>query len=166
MSDAGADQNQNQEPVMARENLISLTGIAVGMGVVSFISFYYESFFLIPSLASSAIMLFLSYNNVFAQPRNVLGGHLMSALAAVVVLQFGDPHWWSIAVVVVLAAVLMMVSHTVHPPGGGTAIAAYLCHYLPSQIFGAVFLGCVVMILVAVLLNNASPHRKYPLFWI
>jgi len=151
---------------MARENLISLTGIAVGMGAVSFISFYYDSFFLIPSLASSAIMLFLSYNNVFAQPRNVLGGHLMSALAAVIVIQLGDPRWWSIALVVLLAAVLMMVSHTVHPPGGGTAIAGYLGHYLPAQIFAAVILGCVVMILVAVVFNNASPHRKYPLFWV
>jgi len=166
MMDTGADRNQSQEPVMARENLISLTGIAVGMGAVSFINYYYDSFFLIPSLASSAIMLFLSYNNVFAQPRNVLGGHLMSALAAVIVTQFGDPRWWSIALVVVLAAVLMMVSHTVHPPGGGTAIAGYLGHYLPAQIFAAVILGCVVMILVAVVFNNASPHRKYPLFWV
>ena len=126
--DASADLSEPnqvpQEPIIWRENLISLTGIAVGMAVISLISFRFQSFFLIPSLASSAIMLFVSYSNVFAQPLNVIGGHLMSALAAIIVAQFIGPQWWSIALVVFLAALLMLVTNTIHPPGGGTAIAA------------------------------------------
>jgi CBS-domain-containing membrane protein len=111
-------------------------------------------------------MLFMSYNNVFAQPRNVIGGHLMSALAAIMVAQFFSPQWWSIALVVLMAALLMLVTNTIHPPGGGTAIAAYLGHYLPAQIFSTVILDCALIILAAVLINNVSPSRKYPLFWV
>jgi len=167
IKNADADLGKsNQQSIIWKENLLSLAGIAVGMAVICLISFYFQSLFLIPSLASSAIMLFMSYNNVFAQPRNVLGGHFMSALAAIIVIQFFGPQWWSTALVVVLAALFMLVTNTVHPPGGGTAIAAYLGHYLPFQILGTVILDCVIIILVAVLLNNASSSRKYPLFWV
>ncbi len=165
-ADLSRPNQDPQEPIIWRENLLSLSGIAVGMAVISLVSFRFQSFFLIPSLASSAIMLFMSYNNVFAQPRNVIGGHLMSVLAAIMVVQFFGPQWWSIALVVLMAALLMLVTNTIHPPGGGTAIAAYLGNYLPVQIFSTVILDCALIILAAVLINNLSPSRKYPLFWV
>lgn len=150
---------------MWKENLYSLAGIALGMGITSFISIYFEVVYLIPALASSAIMLFMSYNNVFAQPRNVVGGHLMAALAAIIVSQFVGPEWWAVTIVAVLTALLMIVTNTIHPPGGGTAIAAFLGGYSPSELIISVILGTVIMILAALVVNNAISSRKYPLFW-
>ncbi|NLB52176.1 MAG: HPP family protein [Syntrophomonadaceae bacterium] len=151
---------------MWQENLYSLAGIALGMGIVSFISIYFEVLYLIPALASSAIMLFMSYNNVFAQPRNVVGGHLMAVLAAIIVSQFAGPEWWAVTIVAVLTALLMIVTHTIHPPGGGTAIVAFIGCYSPSALIISVLLGTVIMVLTAVVVNNAISSRKYPLFWI
>lgn len=151
---------------MWKENLYSLSGIALGMGVVCIVSVYFEVLYLIPSLASSAIMLFMSYNNVFAQPRNVVGGHLTAVLAAVIVAWFFGPEWWAITLVVILTAFLMVVTHTIHPPGGGTAIAAFLGCYSPLILLVSVLLGSVIMVLTALVINNAISSRKYPLFWI
>jgi len=149
-----------------QDNLYSLLGISLGMGIICFTSAYFEALFLIPSLASSAIMLFMSYNNVFAQPRNVVGGHFVSALAAVIIGQLLGQEWWAIAIVVVLAALLMIITHTIHPPGGGTAIAAYLGGYSPPVLLGNVILDTVIIVVVAIVVNNTIPSRKYPRFWI
>lgn len=148
------------------ENLVSLLGIGLGMGIICFTSFHFHVLFLIPSLASSTIMLFVSYQNVFAQPRNVIGGHLMSALAALLVLMLWKPDWWSITLVVVLAGLLMIVTNTIHPPGGGTAIAAYLGGYSAGVLFGTVIVDTIVIVLVAWIINNMIAHRQYPRFWI
>ncbi|MGI5912224.1 MAG: HPP family protein [Syntrophomonadaceae bacterium] len=72
------DSKGSEATAMWKENLYTLAGIAIGMGIICFTSYYFQVLFLIPSLASSAIMLFMSYNNVFAQPRNVMGGHFVS----------------------------------------------------------------------------------------
>lgn len=159
------DQIEAPAP-MWQENLYSLAGIALGMGIICFISVYFKVLFLIPSLASSAIMLFMSYNNVFAQPRNVVGGHVMSAIAAIIVAQLFGPQWWAIAIVVVLAALLMIITNTIHPPGGGTAIAAFLGGYSPLVLLGSVILDTVIIVLAAYVINNAITSRKYPRFWI
>lgn len=159
--------NPHPRPVaMWIENLYSLFGIALGMGIICFTSYYVHALFLIPSLASSAIMLFMSYQNVFAQPRNVIGGHIMSALAALIVLRFWGPEWWSITLVIFLAAFLMIVTNTIHPPGGGTAIAAYLGGYSALVLLGTVVLDTVIIVLVAWVVNSIIAHRQYPRFWI
>lgn len=148
------------------ENLVSLLGIGLGMGIICFTSFRFQVLFLIPSLASSAIMLFMSYQNVFAQPRNVVGGHIMSALAALLILMIWEPAWWSITMVVVLAGLLMMATNTIHPPGGGTAIAAYLGGYSAGVLLGTVIVDTIIIVLVAWEVNNMIAHRHYPRFWI
>jgi CBS-domain-containing membrane protein len=68
--------------------------------------------------------------------------------------------------VVVLASILMIITHTIHPPGGGTAIAAYLGNYSIPVLLGNVILDAFIIIVVAVVVNNAIPTRKYPRFWI
>ncbi len=154
------------EYTMWKENLYSLLGIAIAMGVISFTNCYFHSLLLIPALASSAIMLFMSYDNVFAQPRNVVGGHLVAALAAIVVGQFFGNQWWAITLVVVLAAFLMIITRTIHPPSGGTALAVYIGSYMPSVVISSIILDTVIIVLVAFLVNNAVPNRSYPRFWI
>lgn len=166
-ADSNLNSNQVEQPVpMWQENLYSLSGIALGMGIICFTSIHFQALFLIPSLASSAIMLFMSYNNVFAQPRNVVGGHLMSTAAAIIAAYFFGPDWWAITLVVVLAALLMLVTNTIHPPGGGTAIAAYLGGYPPLVLIGCVLIDTVIIVLVAFLVNNLISSRQYPRFWI
>jgi len=164
---APATGNPHPKPAaMWIENLYSLFGIALGMGIICFTSIHFHVLFLIPSLASSAIMLFMSYQNVFAQPRNVVGGHIMSALAALLILMIWEPEWWSITMVVVLAGLLMIITNTIHPPGGGTAIAAYLGGYSAGVLLGTVIVDTIIIVLVAWVVNSVIAHRQYPRFWI
>ncbi|MDD4801933.1 MAG: HPP family protein [Syntrophomonas sp.] len=149
------------------ESLYSLSGILLGMAIISYISYRYDAQFLIPSFASSAVMLFFSYNNPLAQPRNILGGHLVAAIAGIITHYFWANSWWAITLAVVLAAFLMIVTKTLHPPGGATAIIAHfgIAGHGSFYILIPVVASSIIMILIAYGINNAVSTRKYPLFW-
>jgi CBS-domain-containing membrane protein len=64
----------------------------------------------------------------------------------------------------------MQLTHTLHPPGGATALIAVIgsgeLHSLGwSYAFFPVATGCLLMLLIAVLINNLARHRRYPLHW-
>lgn len=143
----------------------SLLGIFIGMGIICFISTHYNMHFLIPSFASSAIMIFMSPENPLAQPRNVLGGHVMAALAGIITNYLFSNTWWAITLAVVLAALLMIVTRTLHPPGGATAIVAHLggCGSSSAFILIPVVANSIIMVLTALIINHFLAS-KYPRF--
>lgn len=134
----------------------------------------------IASFAASAVLLYGVPAAPLAQPRNVLGGHILGALIGVTLRILiaekacgGDVDclWFSSALSVALTISLMELTGTVHPPGGATAFIAvvgdasiqklgYLFVLLP------VLSGAAIMLLVALFVNNAFPTRQYPQFWV
>ena len=106
----------------------------------------------------------------FSQPRNLIGGHCISALVGVsVFLLLGDQSIFACPLAVSLAIVAMQITGTVHPPGGATALIAVIggsaIHDLGYwYILCPVGLGACIMVGVAWITNNLSkdPNRKYP----
>ena len=65
---------------------------------------------------------------------------------------------------------VMHATRTLHPPGGATALIAVISGpqvtnlgYLYALI--PVGAGALVMMAVALLVNNLAPRRRYPEFW-
>jgi CBS-domain-containing membrane protein len=126
---------------------------------------------LIGSFGATAVLVYGAVRSPLAQPRNVLGGHVLSALIGVCAYQaLGDAVWLSAAVAVSTAIAAMHVTRTLHPPGGATALIAviggesvhglgYMYALLP------VGFGALVLLAVAVLVNNIPKSRRYPEFW-
>jgi CBS-domain-containing membrane protein len=84
---------------------------------------------------------------------------------------FGATLWVAAAFAVSLAIVAMLATKTLHPPGGATALIAviggdkvhnlgFLYAIIPA---GA---GAVVLLIVALLVNNLNRNRKYPEYWV
>lgn len=145
----------------------SLLGIFIGMGIICYVSLRYDMSLLIPSFASSAVMLFISYNNPLAQPRNVIGGHLMAVLAGIITSHLFINDWWSMTIAIVLATLLMIASKTLHPPAGATALITHLSGY-GHNVVGLLFpvlANAIIIVLIAYIINNAVASRKYPMFW-
>lgn len=69
-----------------------------------------------------------------------------------------------------LSILLMQLTHSVHPPGAAAALVAViggpeitgLGWWYPLMPIG---IGCAIMLVVAVLVNNLARHRRYPLHW-
>ena len=126
---------------------------------------------LIGSFGASAVLLYGAVRSPLAQPRNLTGGHVLSALIGVTAHQLlGSTPWLAAAVAVSVAIAIMHLTRTLHPPGGATALIAviggdsvhqlgYLYVLVPAA------LGALVMLVIALLVNNIPKTRKYPEFW-
>jgi CBS-domain-containing membrane protein len=106
-----------------------------------------------------------------AQPRNLLGGHVLSALIGVASYKILAPHMWLAAAVAVATAIAVMhLTKTLHPPGGATALIAvigsekiYALGYLYAIVPAGA--GACIMLVIALLVNNIPKTRRYPEFW-
>jgi CBS-domain-containing membrane protein len=68
--------------------------------------------------ATSIVLVIGSPDVEPAQPRALVGGHVVSTIVGLVVLQFTGPHAWAAASAVGLAILAMYVSGTFPPPAG------------------------------------------------
>ncbi|WP_018086798.1 HPP family protein [Desulfurispora thermophila] len=145
--------------------LVTATGSLLGIGLITLLAHLYRLPLLIPSFGASAVLLYGACHVPMAQLRNVIGGHVVSALTGVAVYHLLGCSWWSITIGVTLAIVVMSVTHTLHPPGGATAFMAVSTGQGLWFVFMPVATGVLCLVLIAVLVNNVSPERKYPQYW-
>lgn len=133
-----------------------------------------DSLYLIGSFGASAVLIYGLPASDYSQPRNLVGGHIVSAFCGVAAykLAFGNVAL-AAALAVATATAAMHLTRTLHPPGGATALIAVIggsgIHELGFlYMFSPVLVGAIVMLLVALFINNLSgnPARHYPKFWI
>jgi CBS-domain-containing membrane protein len=133
---------------------------------VAFLSFIYKMPFIVPSLGASAVLIYGAPDVPFAQPRNVFLGHVISATVGVVVYTLIGLTWWSAALATSLAIVMMLLTKTIHPPAGATALIAVLTKASPVYILAPVAAGALVLVIIGLIINNLSPNRSYPKYWL
>jgi CBS-domain-containing membrane protein len=121
---------------------------------------------LIGSFGASAVLLFGVNDSPLAQPRNLIGGHVISASVAVLVVALCGTTSFSIALAVALAISLMHLTHTTHPPGGATALIGVQGHAGPLFVLVPVLAGAAILLIVALFTNNIVYHRQYPRHWL
>ena len=126
---------------------------------------------LMGSFGASAVLVFGAIRSPLAQPRNLVGGHVLSALVGVACYQaLGAWPVLAMALSVATAIAVMHYSRTLHPPGGATALIAVMgsehIHEL-GYWFALVPAGsgAAVMLAVGLLVNNIPRSRRFPQFW-
>ena len=172
----GTHKSPPRKPVS--KILWSWFGAFVGIYLVAHMSQLFiisatDNLFLVGSFGASAVLLYGAPQVEYAQPRNLVGGHILSALVGITVYKLmPDNIELASALAVSLAVVVMHYTKTIHPPGGATALIAVIgsnqVHALGYMfVLSPVLLGASVMLLVALVVNNlsANPKRHYPVFW-
>ncbi|HEY6873059.1 MAG TPA: HPP family protein [Geobacteraceae bacterium] len=121
---------------------------------------------LIAPMAASAVLLFGANESPLAQPRNLVGGHLVAAGLAVLIVAMGGSGPLAMALAVGCAILLMDLTRTTHPPAGATAFIGVQGHAGPLFIVVPVLGGALILLLVALFTNNVVYHRRYPRHWL
>ncbi len=161
--------------VSTEEIFWSWLGAFLGIGAVAGVGQLFfsglELTLMIGSFGASAVLLYGAPRSPLAQPRNLMGGHALSALIGVLCWQFlhATP-WLAQALAVATAIALMHLTRTLHPPGGATALIATLGAAEIQRLgFWYVLmpatLGPLILLLVALLVNNIPQSRRYPEIW-
>ncbi len=156
-----------ERPAMtSRYALWSMVSGTLGILAIHFVTTLVGFPLLIGSFGASAVLLFGANDSPLTQPRNLVGGHVLSAVVAVVVVALMGSNALSIALAVGVAILVMNLTHTTHPPGGATALIGVQGGAKLSYIFIPVLSGALILLLVAIFTNNVVYHRRYPNHWI
>lgn len=155
-----------------KEHFWSFLGAFFGIGIIAFLQSQYlfeqENIFLIGSFGASSVLIYGAIQSPLAQPRNLIGGHVISAIIGVAVFKIvPDIIWISAPLAVALSIVAMQYTKTLHPPGGATAlIAVSSTGKIPElgfcYVLSPVFSGCLILLVVALVFNNLTKNRNYP----
>jgi CBS domain-containing membrane protein len=155
-----------------REHFWAFIGSFVGIGIIAYLQSkslpHSDAIYLIGSFGASSVLVYGVIQSPLAQPRNLIGGHLVSALVGVSVQKFApDVLWVTAPLAVSLSIVLMQITKTLHPPGGATALiavtgSAELKNLGYWYVISPVLSGSLILLFVALFFNNITSNRQYP----
>lgn len=155
-----------------REHFWSFIGAFVGIFIIAFIQALHlpvlENAFLIGSFGASSVLVYGAIQSPLAQPRNLVGGHLVSAVVGVTVAQLlPDIIWLTAPLAVSASIVFMQMTRTLHPPGGATALIAVIGGTEVASlgywyVLSPVLTGALILLLTALVFNNITAKRHYP----
>ncbi|WP_148623517.1 HPP family protein [Aliarcobacter cryaerophilus] len=120
------------------------------------------------SFGASAVLIYGVPNSPLSQPRNLIGGHLLSAIVGVISYKlFSSNLFLASAIAVSTSIWIMQLTLTLHPPGGATSLIAVIggeqIHELEFfYILIPVFSGALILFLIAFIVNNIPKNRAYP----
>lgn len=157
------------------EILWSWIGSFLGIAAVAWVSQLYfdglDRSLMIGSFGASAVLIYGAVRSPLAQPRNLIGGHVISALIGVLCWKLLSQNMWLAESAAVATSIAVMhATRTLHPPGGATALIAvigspeihklgFLFVLVPATI------GPLILLVIALLVNNMPASRRYPEVW-
>jgi CBS-domain-containing membrane protein len=161
----------NRRNVSQRERLVTSLGGFLGILAVYFVSDslldIHGAAMMVASMGASAVLLFAVPHSALAQPWNVIGGHLLSALIGVSCARYIPDMMFAAATSVGIAILAMHYLRCIHPPGGATALTAVIggssVHEL-GYIFmiEPILINTLVIVTIAIVFNALFDYYRYP----
>tara|TARA_Y100000748_G_C15498504_1_gene489108 strand:+ start:486 stop:965 length:480 start_codon:yes stop_codon:yes gene_type:complete len=152
--------------IINKEKLINAFFAAIGgfmcIGLLSYLNMSIDgSIWLIPPFGASMVLVMAVHESPLAQPKNLLFGHVLSALSGVLIYILLGQSFYSLGAGVALAIFAMMITDTIHPPAGANPIIVILGGKSFSFIFLPVAVGALIIIIFAIIYNKIL-GRNYP----
>jgi len=111
------------------------------------------------SFGASCVLLFALPESPLAQPKNVVGGHFLTALVGLLATHFLPSSILVVALAVAVGIALMVLTGTTHPPAGGNPLLILLgSTTAPSWSFliFPVLSGAILLVVIASLYHPFS----------
>lgn len=154
----------------SRDILLSGIGALVGIALTGFITTIAAGAgvgpLIVAPIGASAVLVFAVPSSPLAQPWSVVGGNVLSCLAALAVCRFVADPFLAAGVSVGVAIVLMSLLRCLHPPGGAAALLTALAAdgAAPPDLLFAFFpvgANSALLVMAGWLFHRLSGH-SYP----
>src|SRR5215831_1867726 len=122
--------------------------------------------YLLASLGGSCVILFGMPENVMAQPRSFIGGHVVGTTVGLIFSHAFGVGILTMACAVGTAIALMMVTDTIHSPAGADPLIVMAAQPGWSFLVAPLALGLVILFVGAILYHRLMLHRVYPIQWL
>ncbi|MCG9655720.1 HPP family protein [Vibrio vulnificus] len=130
--------------------LVAGVGASITLGLLLMVEANVENAALVMApFGATAVLVFGLPQSPLAQPKNVIFGHLVTAVIGIVFSQYVGVTPESLAVATGLGITCMLVSKTTHPPAGANPILIMLAGHGWSFLVTPVLVGSVMIVLMS-----------------
>ena len=142
--------------------LLSALGALIFISFLAFLDSSFEGMiWLIPPFGASMVLVMAVHESPLAKPKNILLGHILSALSGVIILYLIGDNFLALGIAVALAVFVMIITDTIHPPAGANPIIVILTGQGISFVLFPVAVGAFMLVIFAYLYNKLL-KRNYP----
>jgi CBS-domain-containing membrane protein len=140
----------------------------IGLGCLSFLNslpqMQIHPLFM-AGFASTSLVVFFYPDTPLAAPRNVIGGHLLSAIIGLSCQTLlGNQAWWIVPVAILLSIWGMHATKTLHPPAASTPAALIMQHASWQALMTPVGIGILWLMLIGTLHKRLRHHILHSRF--
>ena len=151
------------EPVRdVAEHAKSALGAVAGILAIGALAYVTSLPLLLAPLGATAVILFGYPGAALAQPVNVFGGYLLATVVGVGTAMLFPGQWWMAAPAVGIALFGMQTLRVTHPPAGAKPVLALQMPGDSAVLFVTLLVGCVGMLVLAIVVHRLPPRRVYP----
>ena len=119
--------------------------------------------FLIASFGSTMVLLYGYPASPFAQPKNIILGHFLTALIGIIFLNFVPlPIFLNIPFAVGFGVMFMILLKVTHPPACGNPIIVIIGSVSFDYLLTPVLLGSIIVVMFGVIINKFLFKKEYP----
>ena len=140
-------------------------GGAVAIGAMHALSDQASFPLMLVPFATSIVLVMGTPDAEPAQPRALVGGHLISTLVGMLTLSITGPSPWAAALAVGLAMVAMHATRTFHPPAGIDPLIVVAQDMPWSFLIAPVAVGALLLASFAWLWHNLVRREAWPARW-
>ena len=136
----------------------------ITIGMLTFLTYRTEfGIFLLASFGSSMVLLYGYPESPFAQPKNIILGHFLTAFIGVIFLNFIPlPIFINIPLAVGFGVMLMILFKVTHPPAGGNPIIVIIGSVSFDYLLTPVLIGSIIVVMFGVIINKFLFKKEYP----
>ncbi|MGN6460558.1 MAG: HPP family protein [Pseudolabrys sp.] len=145
--------------------VLAAVGGAIAVGAMLTASATTHFPLLLIPFGTSILVVFGSPESPPAQPRSLIGGHLVAAAVGLLVLKTVGPHAWAAAAAVGLSMVAMHLTRTFHPPAGIDPLIIVVNNMPLTYFVLPVVVGAVALALFAGLWHRLVTGAPWPQRW-
>ena len=156
-----------------------LGGIGAGVTISILAYITYQStlsssiygLWLAASFGSSVVVVFGYPNNEFAQPKNVILGHLLCTLVGIIfvtmfkITQDRSIFFLALGLAIGISVMLMMAFKITHPPAGGNTIVVMIAQDSFQFLIFPIMVGAITIVIGGIIYNRFILKKNYPLRW-
>jgi CBS-domain-containing membrane protein len=148
------------------EGALAGLGAALAIGGMEWFSWVAHYPLVFIPFATSIVLVIGSPDAEPAQPRALIGGHVVATLVGFAVLRLAGPHGWAAAAAVGLAVVAMVATGTFHPPAGINPLLVVANNLPWSFLLAPVLAGAVLLTAFAYVWQRWLRRRPWPQRWL
>jgi CBS-domain-containing membrane protein len=141
-------------------------GAAIAIGVMEWLSVASHFPLAIVPFATSIVLVIGSPDAEPAQPRALIGGHIVATLAGLAMLYLTGPQAWAAAAAVGVATLAMYLTGTFHPPAGINPLLVVSNNLSWSFLLAPVLAGAVLLTVFAYVWHRWVRNRAWPQRWL